>query len=97
MPEAKPSWGLIYIMSEVDLATMKEYVKNYMANGFIRPSQSPAAPPVIFVKQPHGKLRLFVDYRLLNDVIVKNRFPLPLIPEMLDRLNRANMFTKVDL
>ena len=49
--------------------------------------------PVMFVKRPDGKLRLVVDYRGLNAVSVKNRFPLPLIPEMLDRLNHAKVFT----
>ena len=87
----------IYGMSAVELATMKEYVKTYLANGFIRPSQSPAAAPVMFIKRPDGNLRLVVDYRALNAITVKNRFPLPLIPEMLDRLNTAKIFTKIDL
>ena len=51
----------------------------------------------MFVKRPDGKLRLVVDYRGLNAVTVKNRFPLPLIPEMLDRLHHAKVFTKLDL
>ena len=74
---------------------MKEYVRGYLANGFIRPSQSPA--PVMFVKRLDGKLRLVVDYRGLNAVTVKNRFPLLLILEMLDRLHQARVFTKIDL
>ena len=51
----------------------------------------------LFVTLPVGKLRLVVDYRGLNKVTVKNRFPLPLIPEMLDRLHLAKVFTKIDL
>ena len=51
----------------------------------------------MFVKRPDGKLRLVVDYRGLNKDTVKNRFPLPLIPEMLDRLHLAKVFTKIDL
>ena len=51
----------------------------------------------MFVKRPDGKLRLVVDYCGLNAVTVKNRFPLPLVPEMLDRLNHAKVFTKLDL
>ena len=51
----------------------------------------------MFVKRPDGKLRLVVDYRGLNTVIVKNRFPLPLITEMLDRLHHAKVFTKLNL
>ena len=96
-PGATLPWGPIYSMSGVELATMKEYVRKYLANGFIRPSKSPAAAPVMFVKRPDGKLRLVVDYRALNAVTVKNRFPLPLIPEMLDRLHTAKVFTKIDL
>ena len=84
-------------MSAPELATMKTYVRDYLANGFIRHSKSAAAAPVMFVKRPDGKLRLVVDYRGLNRVTIKNRYPLPLIPEMLDRLHRAKVFTKIDL
>ena len=87
----------MYGMSAPELAEMKRYVTTYLANGFIRPSKSPAAAPVMFVKRPDGKLRLVVDYRGLNKVTIKNRFPLPLIPEMLDRLYLAKVFTKIDL
>ena len=87
-----PPWGRIYTQSAVELVEMKAYLKAYLANGFIRPSQSPVAAPVMFVKRPDGKLFLVVDYRGL-----KNRFPLPLIPEMLDRLHHAKIFTKLDL
>ena len=76
---------------------MKRYVKAYLANGFIRPSKSLAAALVIFVKRPDGKLRLAVDYRELNKVTVKNRFSLPLITKMLDRLHLAKVFTKICL
>ena len=96
-PGTSPPWGPIYSMSAPELTAMKTYVKEYLANGFIRPSKSPAAAPVMFVKRPDGKLRLVVDYRGLNKVTVKNRYPLPLIPEMLDRLHRAKVFTKIDL
>ena len=97
IPGAQPPWGPIYSLSAMELAPMKEYIKSYLANGFIRPSTSPAAAPVMFVKRPDGKLRLVVDYRGLNAITIKNRFPLPLIPEMLDRLHTAKIFTKIDL
>ena len=84
-------------MSALELAEMKTYLKANLVNGFIRPSKSLAAAPVMFVPRPDGKLRLVVDYRGLNKVTVKNRFPLPLIPEMLDRLHLAKVFTKIDL
>ena len=76
---------------------MKTYIKDNTANGFIRPSKSPVAAPVMFVPRPDGKLRLVVDYGGLNKVTVKNRFPLPLIPKMVDRLHLAKVFTKIDL
>ena len=79
-------WGRIYSQSAVELVEMKAYLKAYLANGFIRPSQSFAAIPVMFVKRPDGKLRLVVDYRGLSAVTMNNRFPLPLISETLDRL-----------
>ena len=97
LPNTKPPRGRIYSMSAVELVAMKAYIKAYLANGFIRPSQSPAAALVMFVKRPDCKLRLVVDYRGLNAITVKNRFPLPLIPEMLDRLHHAKVFTKIDL
>ena len=84
-------------MSDPKLAEMKTYIRDNTANGFIRPSKSPTAAPVMFVPRPDGKLRLVVDYRGLNKVTVKNRFPLPLILEMLDRLHLAKVFTKIDL
>ena len=56
-----------------------------------------AAAPCMFVKRDGDKLRLVIDYRQLNAVTVKNRCPLPLIPEMLDRLNSAKIFTKIYL
>ena len=96
-PNSAPPWGPIYGLSAPELAVMKRYVTAYLANGFIRPSKSPAAALVMFVKRPDGKLRLVVEYRGLNIVTVTNRFPLPLILEMLDRLHLAKVFTKIDL
>ena len=87
----------MYVLSGVELEAMREFLKTNLANGFIRPSQSKAAAPVMLVKKPDGKLRLVVDFRGLNAVTVKNRFPLPLIGEMLDRLHKAKVFTKIDL
>ena len=76
---------------------MKTFLTAYLANGFIRSYKSLAAALVMFVQRPDGKFRLVVDYRGLNKVTVKNRLPLPLILEMLDRLHRAKVFTKIDL
>ena len=97
LPGTAPPWGPIYPMSAPELTEMKKYIRDGLANGFIRHSKSAAAAPVMFVKRPDGKLRLVVDYRGLNKITVKRRYPLPLIPEMLDRLHRAKLFTKIDL
>ena len=96
-PNTTPLWGAIYPMSAPKLVEMKIYIRVNTENGFIRPSKSPAAAPVMFVPHPDGKFRLAVDYRGLNRVTVKNRFSFPLIPEMLDRLHLAKVFTKIDL
>ena len=96
-PGTAPPWGPIYPVSAPELVEMKKYVHTYLANGFIRPSKSSAAAPVMFVQRPDGKLRLVVNLRGLNKVTVKNRYPLSLIPEMLDRLHKARIFTKIDL
>ena len=84
-------------MSALENTAMKAYVKAYLTNGFIKHSRSEAVAPCMFVKRDGGKLRLVIDYRQLNAVTVKNRYPLPLIPEMLVRLNSAKIFTKIDL
>ena len=94
---AKPVYGPIYNLSETELQVLKNYVEEYLRKGFIRPSTSPFGSPVLFVKKANGDLRLCVDYRALNRVTVKNRYALPLISELLDRIKGAKYFTKLDL
>src|SRR3954467_7679606 len=65
--------------------------------GFIQPSTSPFGAPVLFVHKKEGTLRLCVDYRALNKVTIKNRYPLPRIEELMDRLTGAKYFSKIDL
>jgi len=90
-------YGRIYNLSEVKLKTLKAYIETNLANGFIQRSSSPAGAPILFAKKKDGRLRLCLDYRALNRASVKNRYPLPLISEMLDRLQGARIFTKLDL
>jgi hypothetical protein len=94
---SKPVFGPVYNLSEVELETLRKYINEQLAKGFIRPSTSPYGSPVLFVKKPSGALRLCVDYRALNKQTIKNRYPLPLISEMLDRVGKAKYFTKIDL
>ena len=93
----QPPFGPIYSLGPVELETLKTYIKTNLANGFIRPFKSPAGAPILFDRKPDGSLRLCVDYRGLNNITIKNRYPLPLIGESLDRLGRARRFTQLDL
>jgi len=90
-------WGPIYPLSEPENQAMKEYIDDNLAKGFIRPSKSPAGAPCFFVKKKDGGLRLCVDFRALNKLTVKNRYPLPLFSDILARLSSAKIFTKLDL
>ena len=89
----QPSFGPIYSLGPVELETLKTYIKTNLANGFIRPSKSPAKAPILFNRKPNGNLRLYVNYWGLNNITIKNRYPLPLIDKSLDRLGRAKRFT----
>ena len=93
----QPPFGPIYSLEPVELETLKTYIETNLANGFIQPSKSPAGAPILFDRKPDGSLRLCVDYRGLNNITIKNRYPLPLIGESLDRLGRARRFTQLDL
>ena len=98
IPEDKKlPFGPIYSMSEGELQELKTYIDENLAKGFIRASTSEAGAPVLFVKKKDGSKRLCVDYRRLNTITRKNRCPLPLIPELLDRVKSAKIFTKLDL
>jgi len=94
---AKPVYGPIYNLSELELKVLKSYLAEKMKMGFIRPSTSPFGSPVLFDKKPNGSLRLCVDYRALNRVTIKNRYPLPLMTEIMDRIKGATEFTRLDV
>ena len=94
---AVPPSGPLYGMSRDELEVLRDYLKDNLSSGFIRASQSPASSPVIFVKKSDGGLRFCVDYRALNALTVKNRYPLPLINETLQRLSKAVIYTKLDI
>jgi hypothetical protein len=87
----------IYNLSRRELDILREYLDKALDKGWIRPSKSPAGAPILFVPKADGTMRLCVDYRGLNKVTIKNRYPIPLVSEMLDRLSRAKVFTKLDL
>ena len=93
----QPPYGPIYSLGPVELEILKAYTETNLANGFIRPSKSPAGALILFDRKSDGFLRLCVDYRGLNNLTIKNRYPLPLIGESLDRLGRAKQFTQLNL
>ena len=94
---AKPVFGPIYNLSELELKVLKEYIDRNLKKKWIRPSTSPFGSPVLFVKKPDGSLRLCVDYRALNRMTIKNRYPIPLISEIMDRIKGATRFTRLDV
>lgn len=87
----QPPYGPLYSLSALELETLSKWLDENLAKGFIRASTSPAGAPILFVKKKNGELRLCVDYRALNNITIKNRYPLPLIPEALDRLRGAQV------
>src|SRR3984957_15632131 len=84
-------------MSPAELDELKNQLDELVAAGFIQPSKSPFGAPVLFVKKKDGSMRMCVDYRDLNRITVKNRYPLPRMEELFDRLKGAKYFSKIDL
>jgi len=91
-------WGPIYPLSETELQTLREWLKEIEKTGKIRRSTSPVGSPILFVPKPNGRgLRLCVDYGALNIITIPNRYPLPLMQELQDRVQGARWLTKLDL
>ena len=97
LPDKEPGFGPLYGMSRDELLVLEKYLKENLSKGFIRSSQSDCSSPVLFVKKPGGGLRFCVDYRGLNAITKKNRYPMPLVTETLDRLCKAKYYTKIDI
>src|SRR5260221_9598811 len=93
----KPFHGLIYSLSPPELTALREFLEENIRNGFICPSKSPWGSPVLFVKKKDGSLRLCVDFHALNRVTEKDHYPLPLIPDLLNSLGPARIYSKIDL
>jgi hypothetical protein len=84
-------------MATLELAELKEHIKELLEKGFTRPSSSPWGAPMIFVLKKDGTQRLCVDYRALNEVTIKNKYPLPRIDDLFDQLHHACVFSKINL
>ncbi|KAG8474912.1 hypothetical protein CXB51_031631 [Gossypium anomalum] len=86
-----------YRMAPAELKELKSQLQELTDKGFVRPSFSPWGAPVLFVKKKDGSMRLCVDYRQLNKVTIKNKYPLPRIDDLFDQLKGATWFSKIDL
>ena len=84
-------------MAPVELQELRVQLKELLDKGFIRPSTSPWGAPVLFAKKKGKTLRLCIDYRQLNKVMIQNRYPLPRIDDLFDKLRGARVYFKIDL
>jgi hypothetical protein len=96
-PGTTPIYKTPYRMATLELAELMEHIKKLLEKGFIRPSSSPWGAPVIFIPKKDVTQRLCVDYRALNEVTVKNKYPLPRIDDLFNQLHGACVFSKIDL
>ena len=93
----EPKSSKVYPLSLVEQKELDSFLEENLRTRRIRPSKSPMAALVFFIKKKDGSLRLVQDYRVLNSMIVKNKYSLPLISELMSQLCRARYFTKLDV
>jgi hypothetical protein len=96
-PGTTPIYKTRYRMATPELAELKGHIKELLEKRFIHRSSSPWGAPVIFVLKKDGTQRLCMDYRALNEVAIKNKYPLPRIDDLFDQLHGACVFSKIDL
>jgi hypothetical protein len=87
----------IYRLTPTEMDALKKYIEDHLRKGYIRPSKSPVTSPFFFVSKKDGKLQPIQDYCALNDIMVKNTTPLPLILDLIDKLQGSRYFTKFDI
>jgi hypothetical protein len=92
-----PTFKRPYRMSEEELKGLKKQLTELQEAGYIRPSSSPWGATVLFIQKKDGSQRMCVDYRSLNDVTVRNKYSLPRIEDLFDRMRDARVFSKIDL
>ena len=97
VPGTTPISKAPYRMAPAELRELKAQLQDLLDKGFVRPSVSPWGAPVLFVKKKDGTMRMCIDYRQLNQVTIKNKYPLPRIDELFDQLQGAQYFSKIDL
>ncbi|KAL8097338.1 hypothetical protein AgCh_030468 [Apium graveolens] len=96
-PETEPVSKPLYRMAPVEMKELAKQLQEFLEKGVIRPSVSPWGAPVLFVKKKDGSMRLCINYRELNKLTIKNKYPLPRIDDLFDQLKRAKYFSKIDL
>jgi len=94
---AQPPVGPIYSLSASEQEALKEFIEENLNTGFIRLTSSPHGAPVLFVKKKDGSLHLCVNFHSLNRISKKDRYPLPLISDLLDSPHKAQIYSKIDL
>ena len=92
-----PKKGKVYSLSREEREEVQVFVEDQLRKGYIRPSKSPQILPVYFVAKKDRKQRMVQDYRHINQWMVKNGYPLPLIADILDGVGKRKVFTKLDL
>ncbi|KAK8586224.1 hypothetical protein V6N13_130745 [Hibiscus sabdariffa] len=97
VPNVEPPAKAPYRMASPELEELRRQLNELLDAGFIRPSKAPYGAPVLFQKKHDGSLRMCIDYRALNKLTVKNKYPIPLIADLFDQLGSARWFTKLDL
>jgi hypothetical protein len=97
MPGVGPIAKSLYRMSFDELDELKKLLMKLLEQGFVQPSASPWGSPVLFVENKDGTKRMCIDYRTLNSMTIKNKYPLPRIEDLLDRLKKARFFSNIDL
>ncbi|KAH0729719.1 hypothetical protein KY290_000849 [Solanum tuberosum] len=97
LPDIQPISILPYRMAPAELKELKKQLMDLLDKGFIQPSVSPWGSPVLFVRKKDGSLRMCIDYRQLDKVTIKNKYPLPRIDDLFDKLQGASCFSKIDL
>jgi hypothetical protein len=97
LPGTAPISKRAYRVSRPELVELKKQIDELLEKGYIWPSTSPWAAPVLFVEKKDGTRRMCIDYRGLNEVTIKNKYPLPRIEDLFDQLRGASVFSKIDL
>jgi hypothetical protein len=97
LPSTTPIAKRPYRMAPTELAELKLQIAELQQKGYIRPNSSPWGAPVLFVTKKDGSMRMCIDYRSLNEVTIKNKYPLPRIDDLFDQLQGAKYFSKIDL